>query len=49
MNWVSIPGGRYDLLEGGSKKSQCQIEISCKYVQDEGFSQTTDQMDLLQL
>ncbi|AFR94130.2 DNA polymerase delta subunit 1 [Cryptococcus neoformans C23] len=31
MNWVSIPGGRYDLLEGGNKKSQCQIEILCNY------------------
>ncbi|ODN96338.1 hypothetical protein I350_08365 [Cryptococcus amylolentus CBS 6273] len=31
MNWVSIAGGRYDVLSEGAKKSQCQIEVSCNY------------------
>ncbi|WVR03623.1 hypothetical protein IAU60_000616 [Kwoniella sp. DSM 27419] len=31
MNWVEIPGGQYELLEGSNKKSRCQIEVSCNY------------------
>lgn len=30
MNWVEIPGGTYDMLEGSQRKSLCQIEISCQ-------------------
>ena len=30
MNWVEIPGGRYEVLQGDEKRSLCQIEVSCK-------------------
>ena len=32
MNWVEIPGGTYELLEGDEKRSLCQIELSCRQV-----------------
>ncbi|KAK4688039.1 DNA polymerase delta subunit 1, partial [Tremellales sp. Uapishka_1] len=31
MNWIEIPGGKYDLIKEHEKKSRCQIEISCNY------------------
>ncbi|ORX34769.1 putative delta DNA polymerase [Kockovaella imperatae] len=31
MNWVEIPGGKYEVLKGDDKKSLCQIEVSCNY------------------
>ena len=32
MNWVELPAGTYQLLKQEEKKSQCQIELSCKWV-----------------
>ena len=31
MNWIEIPGGKYTLLSGKDKKSQCQIELNVRY------------------
>lgn len=32
MNWIEVPAGKYMLNKGNSKKSQCQIELTVKYV-----------------
>ena len=32
MNWIEIPAGMYKLLPDDKKKSQCQIELTVKYV-----------------
>lgn len=31
MNWLEVPAGKYKLLKGKDKKSQCQIELSVRY------------------
>lgn len=31
MNWLEFPAGKYSLLKGKDKKSQCQIELSIRY------------------
>jgi DNA polymerase delta subunit 1 len=31
MNWIEIPAGKYSVLKGKDKKSQCQIELSVRY------------------
>ncbi|KAH9940939.1 DNA polymerase family B-domain-containing protein [Epithele typhae] len=31
MNWIEVPAGQYELLNGKDKKSQCQIELSVKW------------------
>lgn len=36
MNWVSIPGGRYDLLEGGIKNHSAKLKFYASKCKDEG-------------
>ncbi|TFK74920.1 hypothetical protein BDN72DRAFT_832633 [Pluteus cervinus] len=31
MNWVEVPPGKYEVVEGSAKKSACQIEITMRY------------------
>jgi DNA polymerase delta subunit 1 len=31
MNWIEVPPGKYSLLKGKDKKSQCQIELSVRF------------------
>ncbi|KDQ61581.1 hypothetical protein JAAARDRAFT_31037 [Jaapia argillacea MUCL 33604] len=31
MNWIEVPAGKYHVLSGKAKKSNCQIEISMRY------------------
>ncbi|EIW67930.1 DNA polymerase delta subunit 1 [Tremella mesenterica] len=31
MNWVELPGGKYEVLEGSEKRSLCQIEVMAEY------------------
>jgi DNA polymerase delta subunit 1 len=31
MNWLEVPAGKYKLLKGKDRKSQCQIELSVRY------------------
>ncbi|KAH9995602.1 delta DNA polymerase [Russula vinacea] len=33
MNWLEVPAGKYKLLKGKDKKSQCQIELSVRFDQ----------------
>ncbi|KAI0295971.1 hypothetical protein BC826DRAFT_1006478 [Russula brevipes] len=33
MNWIEVPPGKYSLLKGKDKKSQCQIELSVRFDQ----------------
>ena len=34
MNWIEVPAGKYMLHKGNNKKSQCQIELPVKYVDE---------------
>lgn len=31
MNWIEVPAGKYSLLKGKDKKSNCQIELYVRY------------------
>jgi len=30
MNWVELPAGRYEVIDGKEKRSLCQLEASCQ-------------------
>lgn len=32
MNWIEVPAGKYKLVTGKKKRSQCQIELSVRFV-----------------
>ncbi|KAI0044763.1 hypothetical protein FA95DRAFT_1597235 [Auriscalpium vulgare] len=33
MNWIEAPAGKYQMVQGNSRKSQCQIELTIKWDQ----------------
>lgn len=32
MNWIEVPAGKYKLITGQQKRSQCQIELHMRYL-----------------
>lgn len=32
MNWIEVPAGKYKIFSESARRSQCQIEITMRYV-----------------